>query len=100
MKTILTLLLLSIFHLADAKKVDPPQVGIELAIEMAKNYVRRESIQANEDYTIVKVEFINMYNEYELTYWRIRWERIPAVKGGWFEVRVFQNSDIEVKYGE
>lgn len=91
---------MNLLPLAQAKKIDPPNMNIESAIELAKKHVQSQAIGKDGDYIIVGAEYLHMYNEYEVSYWRIKWEKIPKTKGGWFAVKIYQNRDIEVEYGE
>ncbi len=93
-----TLLFLSISVFA--KKFDPPNINIEEAITIAKEHIAKKNSTMSEKYIIQKVEFLNIYNEYEAAHWNIRWERLPRTKGGWFEIKIYNNGNIESHYGE
>ena len=100
MKSLGLALLLMLPLLAAAKKVDPPGITIESAIAMAKTYVQSEAIGEDGNFIIDSAEYLHMYNEYQASYWRVKWEKIPRTKGGWFAVKIYQNQSIAVEYGE
>lgn len=83
-----------------AKKFDPPVRDVEEAIKIAKDQLRNSEKVVVKDYIIQRVEFLNIYNEYEAAHWNVRWERVPRAKGGWFEIKIYNNGEIETFYGE
>ncbi len=83
-----------------AKKFDPPNIDVEQAITIAKKHLKDENIVAVENYIIQRAEFLNLYNEYEPAHWNIRWEHLPRIKGGWFEMKVYNDGNVKIYHGE
>ena len=76
-----------------AKTLNLPAMPIEIAVENAKQYVLKKKIDVSGAFIGV-VEYQNLYNEYERPYWRVRWIRRIAAKGGWFELRIFPDGSV------
>lgn len=85
--------------LAIAKTINVPSVPIESVIENAKRYVHEKKIDVTDAFIGV-VEYHNLHNEYERSYWRVRWVRKIGAKGAWFELRVFSDGSIEERQGK
>ena len=101
MKIIILIIVLSILSVSvSAKKFDPPSINVEKAIGLAKEHIVNKSISVSDKYIIQKVEFLNIYNEYEAAHWNVRYERIPRIKGGWFEIKIYNDGSIKTYYGE
>ena len=83
-----------------AKKYDPPKLSVVEAIEMAKTYVSINNIAIKDRSFISEVMYKHIYNEYETAYWSVKWHMVPRVKGGWFEMRIYNNGKSVPKYGK
>ena len=96
--------LLSLFfilsHPTWAKKYDSPKLSVVEAIEMAKTYVSINNIVINDASFISEVTYKHIYNEYETAHWSVKWHMVPRVKGGWFEMRIYNNGKAVPKYGK
>ena len=101
MKILILIITLSVLSVSvSAKKFDPPSINVEKAIAIAKEHIANKSVSVSENYIIQRVEFLNIYNEYEAAHWNVRYERLPRVKGGWFEIKIYNDGSIKTHYGE
>ena len=101
MKSILLIFLLSVLpHIVLAKKNESPKISATEAIEAAKAYVVSNNIAISEASFITKILYRNIYNEYEPAYWSVNWHAVLNIKGGWVEIRIYNNGKIEPRYGE
>jgi len=99
-KTLFVFLLLTLSHTAWAKKYDPPKLSAAEAIQVAKTYVTKNKLAISDASFISEVIYKNIYNEYEPAYWSVKWHTVPRVKGGWFEIRIYNNGKIKPQYGK
>ena len=107
MKKIIYLAILILFSAnLYAKKIDLPKISAEEAIAEAKVYIEKNHVLVSESDYLLKIEYLNIYNEYEKAHWRLFWERHPrtkdglSIKGGWFVIKVFNNKKVVAVYGE
>ena len=83
-----------------AKKYDPPKLTASEAIEISKTYVAENKISISDASFISEVTYKNIHNEYEPAYWSIKWHFVPRAKGGWLEIRIYNNGKIVPQYGK
>ena len=101
MKNILLICLLFVLpHIVLAKKYESPKISATEAIEAAKDYVVSNNIVISDASFITKILYRNIYNEYAAAYWSVNWHAVPNIKGGWIEIRIYNNGKIEPRYGE
>lgn len=99
-KIILAILILQFSYYAQAKKIDPPRIKIEKAIEMANKHVKEKYTVFPKNYLLTEVTFRNIFNEYQEAYWSVKWYRIPRAKGAWFQVKVYNSGKVELHHGK
>ena len=72
-----------------------PYMGIELAIDKAREYIEQQQIDCSGKF-ITSVQYNrDMPNEYKRPYWAVRWAEKTPTKGGEVEVRLYADGAIE-----
>ncbi len=70
-----------------------PIIPIEVAVEHAKKYVTDKKIDVGDAFIGI-VEYHNLHNEYEQSYWRVRWVRKTGADGEWFELKLYSDGTV------
>ena len=76
-----------------------PAEDITAVISHAKDHILKEKISVD-GYFIQKVEFQNQYEELVPQFWVVTYVKVPAVKGGYLFVHVYNDGTIKHFFGE
>lgn len=74
---------------AVAKTINPPELPIERAIELATDYVKTQKIDVSRHF-LAAVEYMNLHNEFEKPYWRLEWRMLAGTSANQIVVVVNQ----------
>ncbi len=75
---------------AVAKTINPPELPIERAIELATDYVKTQKVDVSRHF-LAAVEYMNLHNEYEKPYWRLEWRMLAGTSAKQIVIAVNQD---------
>jgi len=75
---------------AVAKTINPPELPIERAIELATDYVKTQKIDLSRHF-LAAVEYMNLHNEFEKPYWRLEWRMLAGTSANQIVIVVNQD---------